>query len=83
MIGELGIEPGASVLEVGVGTGLAMSAYPHDCHLTGIDLAPDMLARARRKMEREGWTHIDLASATPRTSSFRTRASTTSPRSTS
>jgi phosphatidylethanolamine/phosphatidyl-N-methylethanolamine N-methyltransferase len=61
VIHDLGIEPGASVLEVGVGTGLALSAYPHDCHLTGIDLAPDMLERARRKVAREGWKHIDLA----------------------
>jgi phosphatidylethanolamine/phosphatidyl-N-methylethanolamine N-methyltransferase len=61
VIGELGIEPGAEVLEVGVGTGLALSAYPTHCHLTGIDLAPDMLARAQRKVEREGWRHVDLA----------------------
>lgn len=61
VIGELQIEPGASVLEVGVGTGLALSAYPTDCHVTGVDLAPDMLERARRKVEHEGWQHIDLA----------------------
>lgn len=61
VIGELHIEPGSSVLEVGVGTGLALSAYPPSCHVTGIDLAPDMLERARRKVAREGWQHIDLA----------------------
>lgn len=61
VIRDLHIEPGASVLEVGVGTGLALSSYPHDCHVTGIDLAPDMLERARRKVVREGWKHIDLA----------------------
>jgi phosphatidylethanolamine/phosphatidyl-N-methylethanolamine N-methyltransferase len=61
VIAEIGIEPGAEVLEVGVGTGLALSAYPTSCHLTGIDLAPDMLARAQRKVESEGWSHVDLA----------------------
>jgi phosphatidylethanolamine/phosphatidyl-N-methylethanolamine N-methyltransferase len=61
VIAEIGIEPDAEVLEVGVGTGLALSAYPTSCHLTGIDLAPDMLARAQRKVEREGWSHVDLA----------------------
>ena len=61
VIGELNIESGSEVLEVGVGTGLALSAYPTSCHVTGIDLAPDMLERARRKVTREGWSHIDLA----------------------
>lgn len=61
VIRDLNIQPGAEVLEVGVGTGLSLSAYPEHCHLTGIDLAPDMLARAHRKVLREGWKHIDLA----------------------
>src|SRR5512141_846427 len=61
VIGERDIEPGSSVLAVGVGTGLALSASPATCHGTGIGLAPDMLERARRKVDREGWTHIDLA----------------------
>lgn len=61
VVRELQIERGASVLEVGVGTGLSLAAYPRHCHVTGIDLAPDMLERARRKVNREGWTHIDLA----------------------
>ena len=56
----LEIKPGAKVLEVGVGTGISMAAYPRDCQVTGIDLAPDMLARARRKAAENGWRHIDL-----------------------
>jgi phosphatidylethanolamine/phosphatidyl-N-methylethanolamine N-methyltransferase len=61
VIGEVGIERGARVLEVGIGTGLSLSAYPRHCHLTGIDLAPDMLARARRRAERLGWRDVGLA----------------------
>ena len=61
VIGVLSIGPGSELHDVGVGTGLALSAYPTNCHVTGIDLAPDMLERARRKVAREGWSHIDLA----------------------
>src|SRR5947209_1727198 len=36
----------ASLLEVGVGTGLALAGYPADSRIVGIDLSPQMLARA-------------------------------------
>src|SRR5690606_8990890 len=35
-----------SVLEVGVGTGLALKHYPREAEIVGIDLSPEMLARA-------------------------------------
>lgn len=38
---------GPHVLEVGVGTGKNMSFWPRHLHLTGIDLTPGMLERAR------------------------------------
>jgi phosphatidylethanolamine/phosphatidyl-N-methylethanolamine N-methyltransferase len=60
VIRTLGIEPGARVLELGVGTGLSLDAYPAHCHVTGIDLAPDMLERAQDKVNRNGWRHITL-----------------------
>ena len=60
VIRTLGIEPGARVLELGVGTGLSLDAYPTHCHVTGIDLAPDMLERAQDKVNRNGWRHITL-----------------------
>ena len=56
----LNIRPGARVLEVGVGTGLSLAAYPAHCEVTGIDLAPDMLERAREKAFDNGWRHIQL-----------------------
>lgn len=37
------------VLEVAVGTGRNLDHYPADAHLTGIDLSPKMLARARQR----------------------------------
>lgn len=60
VIRSLGIEPGARVLEIGVGTGLALEAYPHHCQVTGVDLAPEMLERAQDRLNRNGWRHITL-----------------------
>lgn len=37
------------VLEAGVGTGLNLAHYPGDAQVTGIDISPRMLARARRR----------------------------------
>jgi phosphatidylethanolamine/phosphatidyl-N-methylethanolamine N-methyltransferase len=60
VIRSLGIEPGARVLEIGVGTGLSLDAYPHHCQVTGIDLAPEMLERAQDRVNRNGWRHVTL-----------------------
>ena len=60
VIRSLKIEPGARVLELGVGTGLSLDAYPSHCQVTGIDLAPDMLERAQDKVNGSGWRHITL-----------------------
>ena len=38
------------VLEVGVGTGIALPSYKRDHRVTGIDLSPDMLERARKRV---------------------------------
>lgn len=37
------------VLEVGVGTGLNLAFYPASVRVTGVDISPEMLARARRR----------------------------------
>jgi phosphatidylethanolamine/phosphatidyl-N-methylethanolamine N-methyltransferase len=60
VIEDLNIPPGAKVLEVGAGTGTSFPAYPTHCDVTGIDLAPDMLARARQKIDENGWTHLKV-----------------------
>jgi phosphatidylethanolamine/phosphatidyl-N-methylethanolamine N-methyltransferase len=58
VIEDLRIPRGARVLEVGAGTGTSFPAYPTDCQITGVDLAPDMLTRARQKIAENGWRHI-------------------------
>ena len=60
VIEDLDIPPGAQVLEVGAGTGTSFPAYPNHCNVTGVDLAPDMLARARQKIEDNGWGHLKV-----------------------
>jgi phosphatidylethanolamine/phosphatidyl-N-methylethanolamine N-methyltransferase len=60
VIKSLAIPPGAKVLEVGVGTGLSMAAYPPHCEVTAIDLAPDMLEQAQHKAIEHGWRHFRL-----------------------
>jgi phosphatidylethanolamine/phosphatidyl-N-methylethanolamine N-methyltransferase len=41
---------GHDVLEVGVGTGLALPHYTRDKRITGIDLSADMLSQARKRV---------------------------------
>jgi phosphatidylethanolamine/phosphatidyl-N-methylethanolamine N-methyltransferase len=60
VIRTLQIPPGAKVLEVGVGTGLSLDAYPEHAQVVGIDLAPEMLEKAEEKVRRNGWRHIKL-----------------------
>jgi phosphatidylethanolamine/phosphatidyl-N-methylethanolamine N-methyltransferase len=58
VIRSLEIPEGSRVLELGVGTGLSLDAYPSHCEVTGIDLAPDMLEHAQDKIDQNGWRHI-------------------------
>ena len=39
----------ASILEVGVGTGLALGGYPASARIVGVDVSEQMLARARQR----------------------------------
>ncbi len=52
------LDPGQQILEVGIGTGLSLGAYPPDVCVTGIDLAPAMLDRAQARVERKRWAHV-------------------------
>ncbi|HUN56637.1 MAG TPA: methyltransferase domain-containing protein [Candidatus Binataceae bacterium] len=52
--------PGQQVLEIGVGTGISLDAYPPYVHVTGIDPSADMLAHAVEKVRDNQWGHIEL-----------------------
>ncbi len=51
--------PGTRVLEVGVGTGLALPYYAPDKRITGIDLSVDMLDRARARVATDGLSNVE------------------------
>jgi phosphatidylethanolamine/phosphatidyl-N-methylethanolamine N-methyltransferase len=52
--------PGQQVLEIGVGTGISLDAYPPYVHVTGIDPSADMLALAVEKVRDNHWGHIEV-----------------------
>lgn len=51
--------PGKKVLEVGVGTGLALPAYHKDKIITGIDLSSDMLLKAKQRVKLEKLDNVE------------------------
>jgi phosphatidylethanolamine/phosphatidyl-N-methylethanolamine N-methyltransferase len=57
---RMNIQRGNRVLEVGVGTGINCDLYPRHCEVTGIDLSPSMLERARQRVSRKGLRNIRL-----------------------
>ncbi|MBI4183447.1 MAG: methyltransferase domain-containing protein [Proteobacteria bacterium] len=50
---------GRRILEVGVGTGLSLPEYRPDCRVVGIDISAEMLAIARRRVERLKLGHVE------------------------
>ncbi len=49
---------GEKILEVGVGTGLSLPLYPADITVTGIDISPEMLEKARARIARDGLDNV-------------------------
>lgn len=48
-----------NVLEVGVGTGLSLSHYAPYLKVTGIDLSPEMLEKARERVAKDGLLNVE------------------------
>jgi phosphatidylethanolamine/phosphatidyl-N-methylethanolamine N-methyltransferase len=60
-IHRLDLPANAKVLELGVGTGLSIEAYPPHARVLGIDYSAAMLEQARKKRDKRGLHHIELA----------------------
>lgn len=67
-------QPGDRILEVGVGTGLSLPAWPREVVVTGIDLSPAMLRRAERRRLRLGLHHVELRELDASATDFATDA---------
>jgi phosphatidylethanolamine/phosphatidyl-N-methylethanolamine N-methyltransferase len=50
---------GRRILEVGVGTGLALDHYPGHMQVTGIDLSPHMLLKAEERRLKKRLDHVE------------------------
>lgn len=61
VIESINFRPGQKLLEVGVGTGIALDAYPPYVHIVGVDPAEDMLRQAVTRATENGWNHVELA----------------------
>lgn len=59
-IRNLNVQPGERVLEVGVGTGIALPMYPRHCRIVGIDLSEGMLAKAKERIATLQLSHVEL-----------------------
>ena len=53
VIDKMNCSPSDKVLEIGIGTGLSFKYYPKQTKVVGIDISPDMLKLAKRKIESE------------------------------
>ena len=51
--------PGRRVLEVGVGTGLALPRYRTEKRVVGIDLSREMLLKAEERVRDERLAHVE------------------------
>lgn len=60
--GVLNALPPGRILEIGVGTGLALPRYKREHRVTGIDLSPDMLARARTRVAEQKLSQVEQLS---------------------
>jgi phosphatidylethanolamine/phosphatidyl-N-methylethanolamine N-methyltransferase len=50
---------GGRILEVGVGTGIALPHYSRDCRLCGIDISEQMLRKAQERVTEFGLTNVE------------------------
>lgn len=53
LVNMMDCAPSDKVLEIGIGTGTSFRYYPKDTEVIGIDISPDMLKKAKNRVEAE------------------------------
>jgi phosphatidylethanolamine/phosphatidyl-N-methylethanolamine N-methyltransferase len=59
-IRNLNVQPHERILEVGVGTGLALPMYPRHCQIVAIDFSEGMLEIAKKRTAEHQMEHVTL-----------------------
>jgi phosphatidylethanolamine/phosphatidyl-N-methylethanolamine N-methyltransferase len=67
---RLAPRPQERILEVGVGTGLSLAAYPHGCRVVGIDVSEGMLRFANRQVRSRELGNVALLRMDAQSMSF-------------
>src|SRR5262245_53715993 len=57
---RMALQPGESVLEIGVGTGLSAVHYPSTSRVTAVDISSPMLMRAQARLRQRQISHVSL-----------------------
>jgi len=60
LIRRMNIRPGAQVMDLGVGNGKSLRMYPPHARVTGIDISPKMLLRARKRVGRHKLRNVKI-----------------------
>jgi ubiquinone/menaquinone biosynthesis C-methylase UbiE len=70
----LALSPGDTVIDLACGTGLnfplLQKAVGASGTIIGVDISPEMLEQARRRVEKRGWRNVELAEADLETYAF-------------
>src|SRR3972149_6009486 len=66
-VARLGLRPGETVVDLGCGTGLSFELLERGVgrqgRIIGVEITPEMLAKAREKVARHGWSNVTLIEA--------------------
>jgi len=66
-VARLGLRPGETVVDLGCGTGLSFKLLERGVgpqgRIIGVEITPEMLAKAREKVARHGWPNVTLIEA--------------------
>src|SRR5262245_35210811 len=67
VVADLALQKGDIVLEVGSGTGanfpFIIEQIGTSGRIIGVDCSPSMLAKARKRIQRNGWSNVELVDA--------------------